>query len=214
MQRTKIFLIRHGETESNSELRYKGQEESPLSKKGIAEAKALAKILRKVPFTAIYCSTLGRAVDTAKIISKFHHDLSPIAEEGLMERFYGDFENKTFTELKKEYPKLYKQWLHYPNQAPIPNAETLEQLQARGIKAVQKIIKKHAGKTICIVAHGGINRAILFHFLGLTLDNFFRIKQDNSCINIIEVDERGPMVALINSTAHLGERRINFEGRY
>ncbi len=207
-------MIRHGETESNSEFRYKGQEESPLSKQGITEAKRLAKALKIVPFKAIYCSTLSRSIDTAKAIAKFHKGLTPMAEEGLMERYYGDFENKTFNELKKEYPKLYKQWLYCPNQAPIPNAETLEQLQARGIKAVNKIIKKHAGETVCIVAHGGINRAILFHFLGLTLDNFFRIKQDNSCLNIIEVDERGPMVALINSTAHLGEKRINFEGRY
>lgn len=210
----KLFLIRHGETESNKSMIYKGQGESPLSEQGKKEAELLAKALKDVPFSAIYCSTLSRSKDTANAIAKFHNKLKPIIEKDLAERYYGVFEDKSFEEIKKNYSELYKEWLYHPNQAQIPEAETLSDLQKRGAAAIQRIIKKHEGETICVVAHGGINRAILFHFMGLSLDNFFRIKQDNTCINIIEIDERGPMVALLNSTVHLGEKRITHEGRY
>jgi len=214
MQRTKIYLIRHGETESNIEFRYKGQGESPLSKQGIDEAQKLAKLLKDVPIDLFYCSTLGRSIETAKIIAQYHKGKEIIKDEGLLERFYGVFEDKTFEDLQKEYPDLYKKWLYHPNQAEIPEAETLAQVQKRAVAAVERILKKHAGQNIFIVGHGGTNRTILFHYLELTLDNFFRIKQDNCCLNIITFDERGPMVGLLNSTAHLGEKRITHEGRY
>ncbi|NQU16880.1 MAG: histidine phosphatase family protein [Candidatus Saganbacteria bacterium] len=214
MQRTKIFLIRHGETESNKEFRYMGQGESPLSDQGKKEAGSLSQSLKGVPLDVIYCSTLGRSKETAEIIAKHHKGIPIKQEKDLMERYYGVFENKTFGKIIKEMPDLYNQWLYHPNQAIIPQAETLKELQDRAAAATEKIIKKHQGQTIFIVGHGGTNRTILFHFMGLSLDNFFRIKQDNCCVNIIEIDERGPMVALLNSTFFIGEKRIRKEGRY
>jgi len=86
-------------------------------------------------------------------------------------------------------------------------------MQERGVSAIEKLIAKHPGQTICVVGHGGINRCILFHYMNLWLDNFWRIRQDNCCINIIEFDSH-PMVALLNSTWFLGERRISKVGIY
>lgn len=214
MQRTKLFLIRHGETESNKDLIYKGQGESPLSESGKAEAQKLAKALKDVSFSAIYCSTLGRSKETARIIAQFHKDAKIFEVKELMERYYGIFEDKSFDELQKEYAELYNQWLCHPNKAVIPEAETLEQVQKRAVPAVLQILKKHEGKNILIAGHGGMNRTVLFNFLNLDLDYFFRIKQDNCCVNIIEFDSRGPMVVLLNSTFFIGEQRINKEGRY
>ena len=110
--------------------------------------------------------------------------------------------------MKANYPKLYEKWLVEPDRIIIPGAETLMQLQKRAIKTLKSIIKKN--KTVLIVGHGGINRTILFHYMGIDLNHFWKIKQDNCCINIIEFKgpDMTPRVALLNSTCFLGEKRL------
>jgi len=204
---TRLFLLRHGETLANIEQIYQGQGDSPLSELGLEEAELLAKALKNEKFAGIYSSSLTRSYDTAKIIAKYH-DLEVVKIPQLIERYYGDFEGLTYIKIKEKYPDLYQLWLTHPDKAIINGAETLEDLQKRGIEAISKLIKKHKGELFCIVGHGGINRTILFHYMNLGLDNFWRIKQDNCCINIVEIDNH-PMVTLLNSTWFLGEKRMS-----
>jgi probable phosphoglycerate mutase len=204
---TRLFLLRHGETLANIELIYQGQGDSPLSELGVAESELLAKALENEKFAGIYSSTLARSSETANIIAK-QSDLNIVKIPELAERYYGVFEGLTFESIKEKYPDIYQLWLTNPDKAIIKDAETLEELQRRGVKAVSNILKKHKGETICIVGHGAINRTILFHYMNLGLDNFWRIKQDNCCINIIEFDKH-PMVTLLNSTYFLGEKRVS-----
>jgi phosphoserine phosphatase len=209
---TRLFLLRHGETLANIEQRYQGQGESHLSELGLEEAGDLSKFLSKEEFCAVYSSTLSRSYETAKIVAK-PHNLEVTKVKDLQEKYYGDWENLTFNEIKTKYPKIYESWLFNPGKTVIPKAETLKKLQSRGVTAIEKLLKKHKGKTFCVVGHGGINRAILFHYMNIELNNFWRIKQDNLCINIIEFGKI-PSVILLNSTAFLGEKRVKGTGYY
>jgi len=209
---TKLFLLRHGETQANIEQRYQGQNESALSELGLSETKELSKFLAREKFRAVYSSTLSRSYDTAKIIARPHGiEVQKVPE--LNERHYGVWENLTFEEIKKRFKKNYENWLMNPGKTAIPKAEKLADLQKRGVSAIEKLVKMHKGRTFCVVGHGGINRTILFHYMNIDLNNFWRIKQDNCCVNIIEFD-RHPMVTLLNSTSFLGEKRIKGSGYY
>lgn len=209
---TKLFLLRHGETQANIEQRYQGQSQSELSELGVSEAKELASFLAKEKFSAIYSSPLSRSYETARIIAE-KHELTVNQIPGIIERDYGEWENLKFDEIKRKFPKIYRDWLVNPGKTIIPKAENLFTLQKRGVKAIEKIVKKHKNKTLCVVGHGGINRTILFHYMNIELNNFWRIKQDNCCVNIIEFDHI-PMVTLLNSTAFLGEKRVKGTGYY
>ncbi len=209
---TRLFLLRHGETQANIEQRYQGQGESHLSELGLKESEELSKYLSKENFAAVYSSTLSRSHETAKIVAK-PHKLEVAKIPGIIERHYGAWENMTFEEIRAKYAKVYESWLLDPGRTVIPGAEPLEKLQERGVTAIEGLVKKHGGKTICVVGHGGMNRTVLFHYMNIDLNNFWRIKQDNCCINIVEFD-RHPMVVLLNSTAHLGEKRIKSSGYY
>jgi broad specificity phosphatase PhoE len=209
---TRLFLLRHGETQANLEQRYQGQGDSHLSELGIDESESLSRFLAKEDLAAIYSSTLSRSYETAKIVAK-PHGLEVTKIEGLMERYYGIWEGLTFEEIKKRFPDLYGSWLMDPGKTLIPNAETLEALQKRGVAAIEALIDKHNGKTICVAGHGGLNRAILFHYMHIDLNNFWRIRQDNCCVNIIEFG-RIPTVTLFNSTAFLGGKRVKNGGVY
>lgn len=203
---TRLFLLRHGETLANLEQRYQGQGQSDLSSQGIEEAKLLAEFLSKEKFAAFYSSTLTRSYRTASIIAA-RHNLEVTQVKDLMERDYGVWENMKFDEIRKKFGAVYERWLMAPAKTRIAKAETLEALQKRGVKAIDKIIRKNKGKTVCVVGHGGLNRTVLFHYMNVDLNNFWRIKQDNCCVNIIEFSHI-PMVTLLNSTAFLGEKRI------
>jgi broad specificity phosphatase PhoE len=203
---TRVFLLRHGETCANIEQRYQGKTQSELSELGISEAKELSKFLSKERFSAVYSSTLTRSFHTARIIAAAH-ELEVIQVKDLIERDYGVWENMTFDEIRKKYPSMYSRWLSDPGKTKITKAESLDALQKRGVAAIDKIVKSNLNKTVCVVGHGGMNRAILFHYMNIGLNNFWRIKQDNCCVNIIEFDKI-PMITLLNSTAFLGEKRI------
>jgi broad specificity phosphatase PhoE len=202
-----LLLLRHGETIANARQIYQGQGNGILSKNGIEQARLLSKHFARMPINIIYSSDLERSIETAGIIAK-PHKLNVIQMPGLRERYYGDWEGLQFDEIAKKYKKLYKTWLINPVKAIIPNAETLKALQKRAIKAINEIIDINKGKTILIVGHGGINRTILFHFLNMGLNSFWRIKQDNCCLNIIDFTDSIPKVSLLNSTCFLGEKRL------
>ncbi len=204
---TKIILLRHGETLANIAQIYQGQGDSELSPAGINQAESVAKFLSSTKIDCFFCSDLKRSLHTAQIISKAHSK-KPAALQELRERYFGKWEGLSFNQINAEYSKLYKQWMKDPAKAIIPGAETLVALQKRAIRKIKQIIKKD--KTILIVGHGGINRAILFYYLGLDLNCFWKIKQDNCCINMIEFKgkEMKARICVLNSTCFMGEKRL------
>ena len=70
MERTQLIIVRHGQTQWNLKLIRQGHLDSPLTEKGIAQAKALGERLAREAFTALYSSDLGRAVQTAQMVAE------------------------------------------------------------------------------------------------------------------------------------------------
>ena len=68
-------MARHGETVFNLERRYQGQSDSPLTARGVAQARELAHALQGEPVAAVYSSDLGRALETALVMAL--PDLAP-----------------------------------------------------------------------------------------------------------------------------------------
>ena len=193
-----IYLLRHGESESNVAGCYQGQGDSPLTEAGRKGAREACERLEGIPFVAAFSSDLSRAFETASIISKPHR-LSVKKIKGFRERHYGAWEGKNFKEIEKKWPALYKKWLVRPASARIPKAETLKQLQRRAVTHFKEVIHPFSkNDRILMVAHGGWNRALLFHFLGMELDHFWNIRQTNCGLNIIELRSRS-IVRTINA---------------
>ena len=210
---TTLILCRHGETDSNAAQIYQGQGNGKLTKKGLSQAKGLAKTLSGFKIDSIYSSDLQRAFDTASMIAKSRKKQVKI-EPRLKERFYGEWEGERFDKIIKNHNSIYKTWMKNPDNARIPAAETLKELQRRGMSGINSIIKRNKGKNVLVVAHGGINRTILFSFLGIDLNYFWRIKQDNCCINVVLIDDKTlvPKVLLVNYTPLEGNKLQRLNG--
>ena len=69
-----LYLVRHGETEWNTQDILQGHLDSALTERGLAQARELVDRFRGVEFTAIFSSDVTRAQRTAQIIALDHQD--------------------------------------------------------------------------------------------------------------------------------------------
>jgi len=209
---TTFYLIRHGETEGGGIKRYKGHIDVPLSENGIRQMRRLSVFISaevqkcgSASLTAIYCSDLSRAIKSAEIIAE-PFGLKPIIMPDLRERSFGLWEGMSFDEIREKYPEEFKAWAGNPlKYSPIGGESTME-VKDRVINALKKILKNtgHRIHNIAIVSHGGVNRIILCHVLGIPLENIFRIEQDYGALNIVEFYDEYPVIKLMNYTCNAG----------
>jgi alpha-ribazole phosphatase/probable phosphoglycerate mutase len=110
----------------------------------------------------------------------------------------GRWEGLTFAEIQAREPELCDRWLADPFAMPFPDGEGLPDLRARAVPALRKVVERHAGGRIAVIAHGGTNRVILAEALGLPLGNIFRLGQDYAAWNLVEYRETGAVVHAVN----------------
>jgi len=182
MNQTQIIAVRHGETQWNREKRWQGHNDSPLTKKGLDQAKAVANHLAEVQFSSIYSSDLDRACKTAEQIYKIS-GIKIITDARLRERNLGIFEGLTKPEMKSQFPEAFNK---YQNQDPgyaVPKGESIKQCYARSTAFLKEIPEKHPGETIVVVTHGGVLNAYFRFIIGLPLEAPRRYQLFNASIN-------------------------------
>ncbi|TCO79790.1 histidine phosphatase family protein [Marinisporobacter balticus] len=199
---TRLYIIRHGQTKWNIESRAQGSKNIELTKKGRDQANLLAERMKKYKIDCIYSSDLDRAHETAVMIGK-KKNLQVNTINELREMCFGEWEGLTNEKIIEDYKEHYTVWRNKPHEADIPGGEKLLAVQKRGLKAIHEIIKKNKNKNILIVSHGITIKTILLGIMDMDLSNLYKIRQDNTCMNIIEYKDYGPVLVSLNDTAHL-----------
>lgn len=200
----KIILIRHGETTWNIEGRYQGQEDTPLSERGLQQGHLLAEALRHIPIDLCIASPLQRSYQTCKFCAELH-GLTVAIDDRLTEINHGTWEGVLAGDIARRYPVEFAQWHSQPQLVQMPDGgESLEDVRRRARAAFDEYAAKYEGKTVLVAAHDAVNKAIICDLLGLDMSHFWQIKQDNTCINVLEYKEGSWRIVLLNSTNHLG----------
>ncbi|MFJ5788957.1 histidine phosphatase family protein [Lysinibacillus sp. NPDC093197] len=145
-----VRLMRHAPTKENLEKRYIGWTDSPLA--NAAALPILNEAVKKV-----YGSDLRRCQETA---SRYFPDASYIADARFRESNFGDFECKTYDELKSDI--RYCTWLDDPTSISPPNGEHFELFCDRVIAGFLALPKDE--RDYYLVVHGGVVRALLVAF--------------------------------------------------
>lgn len=198
MRATRIFLVRHGQVVNHHEYRYNGHFDVDITNTGVEQMTRVCEFLSGQEIDAVYSSDLQRTVKGARIIGK-RLGLEPVMVRSLRELNLGRWEGLT----REEAVALYPEEAHFSFKdlatSKVKEGESLVELRARVIPALEEILSRHSHRSVCIVAHGGVNRVILSEAMSLPLDNFFRIEQDYGCLNIIDYLEDGmKVVKLLN----------------
>jgi broad specificity phosphatase PhoE len=206
---TRVILVRHGQTAWNVGAscaegeRFRGRIDLPLNERGHAQAQALAERLADEPIAAIYASPLQRAIETAEpTAQRLGLTVQPL--EGIMDINYGDWQEHPHSEVARLYPALYRQWLQEPHKVRPPGGESLEEVRSRAMAVLDQIMARHQDGTILVTAHQVVNKVLVCAMLGLGNSHFWRIRQDNGCLNIFDYREGVFTAVLINDTCHLG----------
>lgn len=201
---TRIILVRHGETPWNVEGRYQGQEDIPLSERGLAQARLLAEGLRDIHIDAAVASPLKRSYVTGKTCADMH-GIAVEIDERLTEINHGSWEGCYAADIKAKYPEDFQLWHTKPHLVQMPDGgECLEDVRKRAMDAMKDIVEKYPNKTVLVAAHDAVNRAILCDILGMDMAHFWQMKQDNTCVNVLEYEEGEWRLVLLNSTHHMG----------
>ncbi len=200
---THIILVRHGETEWNRVERFRGRADVPLNATGLAQAEATGRrIAADETPAAVYSSPLSRAVVTAEAIAR-HFALAVQAHPGLADIDYGQWQGLTPDEARARWPEIVHAWYNAPQTARIPGGETLDDLRARAMAAVNELAARHAGQSIVLVGHTVVNRIILLSVLGLGNERFWRLRQDTCAVNVFEAEGGEFTLVSLNDTCHL-----------
>jgi probable phosphoglycerate mutase len=164
MTTTKLCLIRHGETSWNTERRLQGHTDIPLNSKGEAQARQMAQALKdsELAFDILYTSDLQRAADTANAIVELFGTEAKV-DSALRERHFGALQGLALSEAPLLRPDIWQAHISRDLDHELDGGESIQQFALRVQNVLDAIQKRHTGKTILVVSHGG------------TLDMMYRI---------------------------------------
>lgn len=174
-----IYLIRHGETVENSKGTFYGSLEPQLNEVGIKQCKILKQELENIEFSKMYVSSKTRARETAQLIK----DGGFVVDEVLSERSFGEFEGKSYSEIKEEYKEEVDIWNNDWSGFRPPNGESFDDFYKRVeqfIKSLEQNVKED--EKVLIVTHGGVIRVFLTYVFGGDYNMFWKFASRNGDI--------------------------------
>jgi len=198
--------MRHGETyEPHLDAPMPGAEGDaalPLTERGCERLREVGAWIGRVPIEAVFASPFRRAQDTARIVTEAHAlpigTLDAVRELPL----YGP-PGSTLKDIARRYIRLMQDLAAKPlHEVPLDGPKTLGVVLDEALAAVHAAIEGVSG-TALVVAHGGLNRFLLGHWLGMPPERAIGIEQTFACVNVVEFVGSGrPWVRTINATLH------------
>ena len=205
---SRIFLIRHGETNWNKEGRFQGQIDIPLNENGKDQANKTFEFLRNISFNKAFSSSMNRPYETAQIILQDNKNLKIKKIDSLVEISHGLWEGKLEEEIREKWPALLKNWHHKPEEVIMPEGESIKDVSERSVEAFDKICLSQKDNDLSLlVAHDAVNKTIICNIFGINYSNIWMIKQGNGGITIIDLFNdpiKPPVISALNITTHLG----------
>ncbi len=187
---TQIILIRHGETAWNAERRLQGHIDIPLNEEGVRQADALADALANEAIDAVYSSDLERAHQTAQAVAG-RQGMLVHTDPALRERCYGGFEGLLYAEIAQRFPREFAAWQARDIDSVMPSgvrvAESFRQFYRRCVDGIVGIAARYPGRSLALVAHGGVLECAYRSALGLSLETPRDFPVMNASINRFSV---------------------------
>ena len=193
-----IYLLRHAQAEYYAHG-YIGRTNYQLSLLGLMQAEQLRNFFTtQKSISAVFTSPLLRCQQTAARIAAYLNPFVTLDE--LIEIDLGDWEGCSFEQIKQDQPQLYEQRGRSPFEVAPPNGENFFECFVRGERALRRAAASSYGD-IAVVAHAGVNRALVCHLTGMPQSELFSIPQPFGCINtflldggVLQVEQIGSLI--------------------
>ncbi len=161
-------MVRHGETEGESSIRYHGRNDVALSEFGRKQVELLIPWLREQRFAAVLHSPLSRARTSAEVLlAGLEHPPGVVEEhQGLTEIHFGAIEGLTVEEVAERMPEWHAEW-QAERIDGFPGGDTFAGFRARVAAAWDDLLGRHDEGDLLIVAHRGVIKHALIHALNM-----------------------------------------------
>lgn len=165
----RLYLVRHGQTKWNEERIYQGHTDIPLNQYGMSEALLLREKIKSKEIDVCISSPLKRAIQTAAIITE--NKMNIITDSLLIEQNLGIYEGTKYN--------INTSIAYSPNNG----VESMDHLFIRAEKFLDSIYQNYEDKTVLVVSHGSLIRAIHFQIIGYSEDeDLLKFDVPNCCL--------------------------------
>lgn len=201
-----VYLVRHGESESNVKNIFAGFSNVPLTVKGQQQAVRVGNTLSSIKWDGVVSSPLDRALHTAQIIVGESTEIATDAR--LKEMNFGVWEGLSFEEILVQYPEISTQWMADYTHFICPKGESLEGFYKRVKDAykglLEEFLKGDQTANYLVVAHAGVIQSILASELHDHVDGYWRYKLTNCGYAVLEYDGEFSILKTLSNEASEG----------
>ncbi|BBY79613.1 acid phosphatase [Mycolicibacterium pulveris] len=194
VERHRLLLIRHGETEWSRSGQHTGSTELDLTDTGRAQAKLAADALAVLDLyhPLVVSSPRTRALVTAELAGLTVDEVSPL----LAEWDYGDYEGLTTQEIRKSVPD-WLVWTH-----GCPGGETVQQVSDRADRAIAYALEHMQSRDVLFVGHGHFSRAVMTRWVELALAEGSRFAMVAASIGVCGHEHGVRQISALGLTGH------------
>lgn len=197
MNVTRLYLIRHGQTEQNRQGVLVGSTDASLNDHGREQASYLSQRLNALEVDTLFSSPLQRATETASLV--FGDNVPIITDSSIQEYHFGEWEGLHYSDIEKRYPDAWQMWLTDWENTRIPGSEAFAAFKHRVITFVDELVGANSGKQLAVVSHGGCIRTLLAHYFCASVSSgYWRFKVDNATLTEIEFMGDMPILVRFN----------------
>ncbi|MUG98995.1 histidine phosphatase family protein [Scytonema sp. UIC 10036] len=207
-----LYFLRHGQTECSRNNMFCGSINPELTTDGLSMAKSFADAYKSTPWTAIFCSPMGRTVATAKPLCDAI-GMEPELRDGLKEINYGKWEGKSPETVSSEFHDDYIRWLADPAWYAPTGGEMAVAIASRSTQIIEEIKQRYSEGNVLIVSHKATIRIMLCSLLGIDVGRFrYRLGCPVGSVSIVEFGSHGPLLKALADRTHLDERLRHLPG--
>lgn len=195
MSRGEILLLRHGRIVQSSPRVFVGQRDLPLDEEGRRQLQFQGRRLAGLTIHRAVASDLSRCVESARLLldAAGRPDLPVEPEPGLREITLGRWEGLTSEEVRARFGSEYERRGQDIAGTRPSGGESFEDLERRVWPLFETLCARVGdGERLLLVAHGGVNRVLICHLLGMPLARLFHLEQDYGCLNLIALENGSP----------------------
>jgi probable phosphoglycerate mutase len=199
---TRLVLVRHGVTVQTGGMLSGRLPGIDLTDEGVAQARRAGERLAALPVAKVYASPIERTMQTAAEVAR-PHSLEVAVCDGVIEAEYGEWSGQKLSDLAKT--DEWKVVQAAPSRASFPGGESLREMQARVVAALDALVAAHRHETIVVVSHADPIKAAIAHYTGVHLDLFQRLHVSPASITVFDFHPFGVMLVKYNDSGTLDE---------
>ena len=194
MTETRLFLVRHGETEWSASGQHTSRTDLPLTPNGVRQAEGLAKRLARERFAAVFTSPMRRARETCAIAGLDH---DAVVTDDLREWDYGKYEGRTTDDIRADEPG----WTIWT--ATIQGGEQIEEVGRRVDRVIERALEVPGD--VALFGHGPCLRILAARWIELPPAGGARLELSTATVSRLGWERETRVIELWNGGSHLAQ---------